>query len=216
MNDSERIREACAGRGLLLDDRQLSQLEAYARLLETKNRTINLVSRKEEAPLLVRHIFHSLLIGLFHPFRDDEKVLDIGTGGGLPGIPLAIAFPSARFLLIDSIGKKITACQQMIRTLGLRNVLAKKARAEELRGMTFDTVLSRQVAPLVTLCGYAEKLLKPSGTLLCLKGGDLEKEIQEALDAATAHNGFPSEVRTVPIEEFDGCFREKQIVIAGR
>ncbi|ASQ91325.1 16S rRNA (guanine(527)-N(7))-methyltransferase RsmG [Prosthecochloris sp. GSB1] len=216
MNDCERIREACAARGLLLDDRQLLLLGEYARLLESKNRTINLVSRKEEAPLLIRHVFHSLLIGLFHPFRDGEKVIDIGTGGGLPGIPLAIAFPSTKFLLIDSIGKKITACQQMIRALELRNVLAKKARAEEIRGMIFDTVLSRQVAPLGTLCGYAEKLLKPSGTLLCLKGGDLKQEIQEAIDAAGTNNGFPSEVTTLPIEAFDNCFREKQIVIARR
>ncbi len=212
----QRIRRACAERGLTLDDRQLGLLQEYARLLESANRTVNLVSRREKAPLLIRHIFHSLLIGLFHPFRKDERVIDIGTGGGLPGIPLAIAYPESRFLLIDAIGKKITACQQMIRTLDLKNAVSKKARAEELKGLLFDTVLSRQVAPLRTLCGYAEKLLAPDGVLICLKGGDLEREIQEAMDASKKNNGFPARVTTEAIGEFDDCFEEKQIVIAGR
>ncbi|WP_287372159.1 16S rRNA (guanine(527)-N(7))-methyltransferase RsmG [Prosthecochloris sp.] len=213
-NNTERIRQQCAEKGLLLHDLQLRQLEEYADLLESKNKTLNLVSRKEKAPLLIRHIFHSLLIGLYHRFKPGEKVLDIGTGGGLPGIPLAIAFPETSFLLIDATGKKINACREMIQRIGLKNVHAKKERAEELKGVAFHTVLSRQVAPLRNLCRYAEKLLLPGGSLICLKGGYLEKEIEEALDRAKKNNGFPADVSLLPIDHFDACFENKYIVIA--
>ena len=215
--DIKRIQDVCAEEGLMLHDLQLRQLERYANLLESLNMTLNLVSRKETAPLLVRHVFHSLLIGLFHPFESGEKVLDIGTGGGLPGIPLAIAFPETSFLLIDATGKKIKACQDMIQTIGLDNVLAKKVRAEELKGVAFDTVLSRQVAPLRRLCKYSERLLPPeNGMLICLKGGDLEKEVQEALDGAKKNNGFPADITLLPIERFDKCFHKKYVVTACR
>ncbi|MCG8375929.1 MAG: 16S rRNA (guanine(527)-N(7))-methyltransferase RsmG [Chlorobiales bacterium] len=215
--DIKRIQDVCAEEGLILHDLQLRQLERYANLLESLNMTLNLVSRKETAPLLVRHVFHSLLIGLFHPFESGEKVLDIGTGGGLPGIPLAIAFPETSFLLIDATGKKIKACQDMIQTIGLDNVLAKKVRAEELKGVAFDTVLSRQVAPLRRLCKYSERLLPPeNGMLICLKGGDLEKEVQEALDGAKKNNGFPADITLLPIERFDKCFHKKYVVTACR
>lgn len=212
--DIDTIQRLCAEEGLLLNDTQLKQLEHYASLLELRNRTLNLVSRKEQSPLLVRHVFHSLFIGLYHPFSPGEKVLDIGTGGGLPGIPLAIAFPETPFLLIDSTGKKIKACREMIQEIGIENVLAKKVRAEELKGVAFNTVLSRQVAPLKRLCHYAAKLLLPAGALICLKGGNLEQEIREALEETKKNNGFPADVALFPIDRFDECFQNKYVVIA--
>ncbi len=215
-NERNQIIEACRENGLQLDSRQIDQLEEYSRLLESINSSINLVSRKEDASLLIRHIFHSLLIGFHYPFQEGEKVLDLGTGGGLPGIPLAIAYPKTDFLLIDATGKKINACRQMIQTLGMRNVHAQKIRAEEIKGMIFDVVLSRQVAPLRKLCRYAEKILRPEGLLICLKGGNLEKEIEDALENAKKNNGFPSDVVQHELESFDTCFAEKYIVIACR
>jgi len=200
--------------GLHLTGKQLEQLVGYADMLEEQNRAMNLVSRKETAPLLIRHIFHSLLIGFAYPFLPGQKVLDLGTGGGLPGIPLAIAYPETSFLLVDATGKKITACRKMADDLGLKNVLTRKVRAEEIRGLTFDLVLSRQVAQLATLCRYCEPLIGEDGLLICLKGGTLEGEIEAALSAAKRNNGFPADIRMESIEEYSPCFAEKYIVIA--
>jgi 16S rRNA (guanine527-N7)-methyltransferase len=159
-------------------------------------------------------VFHSLLISRVHDFKSGEKVLDLGTGGGLPGIPLAILFPEISFLLVDSTGKKIAACKAMAKELGLKNVMAIHSRAEELKGLAFDTVLSRQVAPLEELCGYAAKLLKRNGVLICLKGGTLDREIGEAVLSREKHMGFPASVDQLPIGEISQLFTEKQIVIA--
>ncbi|WP_232319738.1 16S rRNA (guanine(527)-N(7))-methyltransferase RsmG [Prosthecochloris sp. HL-130-GSB] len=214
--EKEKIGTVCSMHGLELSSDQLDQLEKYASMLKEINHSVNLVSRKEEASLLVRHVFHSLLIGLYYPFKPGERVLDLGTGGGLPGIPLAIAFPDTNFLLIDATGKKIRACQEMILKLGLINAHAKKIRAEEIKGLVFESVLSRQVAPLATLCRYAERLLTQEGVLICLKGGNLDKEVDDALSGAGKNKGFPADVACHLIDEFDECFAEKSIVIASR
>lgn len=180
------LKELCLRENMELSPSQYEQLAQYALLLEQWNRKINLISRKEDAPVIVKHVFHSLLMGLFHPFTAGEKVLDLGTGGGLPGIPLAIAWPETRFLLVDSTGKKIAACQAMLKELGISNAVALHSRVEELKGVSFDTVLSRQVAQLEQLCSYAYRFLKPEGVLICLKGGNLEEEIRAAIETAAA------------------------------
>jgi 16S rRNA (guanine527-N7)-methyltransferase len=208
------IRSLCSEYHIPVTDDGLNKLVRYASLLEEWNRKINLISRKEDAPVIVKHVFHSLLISIVHTFRAGEKVLDLGTGGGLPGIPLAIVFPETSFLLVDATGKKIKACQDMIRELDLGNVMALHARAEEIRGLAFDTILSRQVAPLAELCGYASKLLKSGGMLICLKGGMLDREISDALAAKEKNNGFPSTVELHPISNISTFFTDKQIVIA--
>ncbi len=212
--DLDTLEKLCAGQGMEFDSLTLKQLVRYGSLLEEWNHKINLISRKEDAPVIVKHIFHSLLIALYHPFSKGEKVLDLGTGGGLPGIPLSICFPETQFLLVDSTGKKITACQAMIKELGIKNAIAMHTRVEELNGVIFDTVLSRQVAPLDQLCGYAARLLKPRGILICLKGGTLDKEIAKTLESSRDHNGFPKKVELHPISGISTFFSEKQIVIA--
>ncbi len=212
----EALKELCLQENMELSARQYELLAGYAVLLEQWNKKINLISRKEDAPVVVKHIFHSLLMGLFHPFGEGEKVLDLGTGGGLPGIPLAIAWPEARFLLVDSTGKKIAACQAMLKELGIGNAVAVHSRVEELKGLSFDTVLSRQVAQLEQLCAYACRFLKPEGVLICLKGGNLDEEIRAALDARLVHHGFPAHIEHFPISGFSPFFAEKEIVIARR
>jgi 16S rRNA (guanine527-N7)-methyltransferase len=213
-NDLSMISSLCREHGLSVREAALKQLVRYAGLLEQWNRNINLISRKEDAPVILKHVFHSLLISRVHAFGAGEKVLDLGTGGGLPGIPLSIVYPETSFLLIDATGKKIAACKAMIRELGLLNVMAVHTRAEELKGLLFDTVLSRQVAPLADLCGYASRLLKPDGTLICLKGGHLEREIGAAMEEKKRHRGFPASVELFPIGDISPFFTEKQIVIA--
>ena len=213
-SDFVTLEKLCTGQGIVLDSLALKQLVQYGTLLEEWNHKINLISRKEDAPVIVKHIFHSLLIALFHPFGKGEKVLDLGTGGGLPGIPLSISYPETQFLLVDSTGKKIAACQAMIKELGIKNAIAMHTRVEELNGVIFDTVLSRQVAPLDQLCAYAGRLLKPRGILICLKGGNLEKEIAKTLESSKDHKGFPKKVELHPISGISTFFSEKQIVIA--
>jgi 16S rRNA (guanine527-N7)-methyltransferase len=213
-NDLQIIRELCREHAISVSDKALKQLVRYTALLEEWNSKINLISRKEDAPVILKHVFHSLLISRIHDFRAGEKVLDLGTGGGLPGIPLAILFPETSFLLVDATGKKIAACKAMIKELGLENAMALHSRVEELRGVSFDTVLSRQVAPLEELCGYSSKLLKPGGVLICLKGGKLDTEIAEAVASREKHLGFPTSVDQLPIGDISPLFSEKQIVIA--
>jgi len=213
-DDLSTLKSLCAQQALELDPQALQKLVHYGDLLREWNQKINLISRKEDAPIIIKHIFHSLLIALHHSFKKDEKVLDLGTGGGLPGIPLAIAFPNAQFMLVDATGKKITACQEMIKELGINNAVAVHMRVEELKGHLFDTVLSRQVAPLEQLCAYAGRVLKPNGKLICLKGGNLNREIAKAIESSKKHNGFPVKVVLYPINNITPFFSEKQIVIA--
>ncbi len=213
-NDLHLIHELCRDHAIPANGEMLEKLVRYTALLEEWNTRVNLISRKEDAPVIVKHVFHSLLVCRVHDFRPGEKVLDLGTGGGLPGIPLAILFPDTSFLLVDSTGKKIAACKAMAKELGLKNVMAIHSRAEELKGLSFDTVLSRQVAPLEELCGYASRLLKPEGVLICLKGGTLDREIGDAVLSREKHMGFPASVDQLPIGEISEFFTEKQIVIA--
>jgi 16S rRNA (guanine527-N7)-methyltransferase len=149
-----------AEKGLLLNHDQQEQLWKYAELLLDWNKKVNLISRKDEDAVLTKHVLHALSLALFHSFKPKERVLDLGTGGGLPGIPLAIAFPDTYFLLIDSIGKKINACSDMIQKLELKNVLAQKSRSDELKNVKFDVIVSRQVAAMPELCAWCRPLLK--------------------------------------------------------
>lgn len=196
-----------------LTETQLVQLWKYGEMLLAWNQKINLISRKDEEGLLIKHVLHSLLVGFFHKFSKGERVLDIGTGGGLPGIPLAIAFPETLFLLTDSIGKKITACQDMISKLGLKNAVAEKRRAEELKGVRFDTIVSRQVTALPTLCKWANQLLRPGGTLVCLKGGNIDAEIEESLIYGAENLCFPEHIDTKPVDFLGERFEDKYILI---
>jgi 16S rRNA (guanine527-N7)-methyltransferase len=163
---------------------QLDQLKALGALYPTWNEKINVISRKDIDQLYIRHILHSLSIATICNFEDGAQIIDIGTGGGFPGIPLAIVFPNVQFLLVDSIGKKITVVQEIAQAIGLKNVTAIHSRAEQIKNRTFDFAVSRAVAPLLDLWTWAAPLLKKghasdtlANGLICLKGGDLSEEI---------------------------------------
>lgn len=180
---------------------QLSQFEQLGPLYHEWNEKINVISRKDIEALYEKHVLHSLAIAAMCSFDDGAQVVDIGTGGGFPGIPLAIFFPNVEFLLSDSIGKKIKVVQEVAAAIGLKNVTAVHGRVEEIKGRKFDYAVSRAVAPLGELWKWINPVLKrgqksedlPNG-LICLKGGDLQKEIQESgvkAEAWDVHDIFP-------------------------
>ncbi len=162
---------------------QISQLEALEELYKEWNTKINVISRKDIENLYERHVFHSLTIAKILPFEPGAKILDLGTGGGFPGIPLAILFPETQFKLIDGTRKKITVVQEVINAIGLNNAVGLHIRAEELKEK-FDFVVCRAVAPLEKLVLWSQRLIRqkqmhfmPNG-LLTLKGGNLKEEIK--------------------------------------
>ena len=159
-----------------LSDEQKRQIELLFPLYSEWNSKINVISRKDIDELYVRHVLHSLSIAKFADFSNCHTVLDIGTGGGFPGIPLAILFPEIDFHLVDSIGKKIQVVQGVADAIGLKNVKAEHARAEQIMGK-YDVVTCRAVTQLVDFYGWISKNLKPDSEVICLKGGDLVDEI---------------------------------------
>ncbi len=181
---------------------QLQQFSALEFLYKEWNEKINVISRKDIDGLYEKHVLHSLSIAAAFEFDDEMEVLDIGTGGGFPGVPLAIFFPQTKFHLVDSIGKKIKVVDAVINEIGLSNVTTQHTRAEEIRNKKFDVVVTRAVAPLKDLWNWSKPLLRkkpnpskiseedlinedeinlpPASGLICLKGGDLTFEISES------------------------------------
>ncbi len=144
---------------------QLNQFQALEELYKDWNSKINVISRKDEEQLYEKHILHSLSIAAVFDLQPGMNILDLGTGGGFPGIPLAIFFPQVNFYLADSIGKKIKVVQAVAEALELKNVTAHHTRVEEIKNKKFDTVVSRAVAPLGELWKWSKPLLKNRPTL---------------------------------------------------
>ncbi len=168
-----------------LTDDQKQQFEQLPELYNFWNNQINVISRKDIDELFERHVLHSLGVAKVMPFLPGEKVLDVGTGGGFPGVPLAILFPDTDFYLVDSIGKKIKVVQEVAKALDLKNLQAAHMRAEQVNEK-FDFVVSRAVTRLGEFYPWVKgKFSKDSKNalangILYLKGGDLQQEITES------------------------------------
>lgn len=166
-----------------LTDSQKSQFQMLQELYEDWNLKINVVSRKDIDELYLRHVLHSLGISKIQPFLPGSKILDVGTGGGFPGIPLAILYPEVQFHLVDSIGKKIKVVDEVVEGLQLKNVKATNARVESVSGK-YDFIVSRAVAEMETFVHWVNgKIAKKSlherkNGILYLKGGDLTEELK--------------------------------------
>lgn len=176
-----------------LSEVQKQQYQALYDLYADWNSKINVISRKDIVNLYEHHALHSLGIAKIINFRPGTSVMDLGTGGGFPGIPLAIMFPETKFHLVDSIGKKVKVATEIANAIGLKNVTTRHCRAEEEKQL-FDFVVSRAVMPLTDLLKIIRKNIKteqinplPNG-LICLKGGELEKEVMPVKHQTLIHD----------------------------
>ena len=176
-----------------LTEEQKRQFAALYDLYTDWNSKINVISRKDIENLYEHHVLHSLGIAKVIRFKPGTKVMDLGTGGGFPGIPLAILFPEVQFHLVDSIGKKVRVATEIAGSIGLKNVTTRHARAEEEKQL-FDFVVSRAVMPLTDLLKIIRKNISPKqqnalpNGLICLKGGELERETMPVKNKTTMWN----------------------------
>ena len=192
-----------------LSSEQIRQFEMLDELYRDWNAKINVISRKDIDQLYEHHVLHSLAIGKVVHFRPGTEILDIGTGGGFPGIPLAILFPDCQFKLIDGTGKKIKVAQEVAQAIGLKNCHPEHLRGEEEKGK-YEFIVSRAVMPLPDLVKIVKKNISktqrnalPNG-IICLKGGDLQTEIQP----------FRHLVEETAISQFfeEEWFKEKHVI----
>ena len=192
-----------------INDEQKRQFEQLEPLYKEWNMQINVVSRKDIDELYTRHILHSLAIAKVIDFKDGSKILDVGTGGGFPGIPLAILFPKTHFFLVDSIGKKIKVVKEISQAIGLKNLEAEHKRAEEVK-FKYDFIVSRAVTNLPKFNNWIKGKFntnsrhKIKNGLLYLKGGDLTEELKEA--------GRKYQLYNIPDFFEEEFFETKQVV----
>ena len=192
-----------------LTEQQIERFRMLDALYHDWNAKINVISRKDIDNLYEHHVLHSLAIAQIIDFKPGTRIMDLGTGGGFPGIPLAIMFPECHFHLVDSIGKKVKVCMEVANALGLDNVTFRHCRAEEEKAK-FDFVVSRAVMPLMDLIKIIRKNIDtkqvnalPNG-LICLKGGELERETMPVKNTTVL----------TPISDFftEEFFETKQVV----
>lgn len=196
--------------------KQIKQFKALEELYTEWNAKINVISRKDIEGLYEKHVLHSLSIAAVFTFKPAAEIIDIGTGGGFPGVPLAIFFPEVSFHLVDSIGKKLKIIEAVKEAVGLSNITTQHIRAEEIKNRKFDFAVSRAVAPLKELWNWSQPLLRNTkfqiknsneaikSGLICLKGGNLSQEISES-----GVNPKVIEINSLFAEDF---FKEKYLL----
>lgn len=183
--DNLKLWTICATNGIMLEKEQIEMLERYSNELKYWNEKINMISRQDIDNIYERHILHSLSILKYIDLKPRAVCLDIGTGGGLPGIPIKIAVPTLDMLLIDSIAKKIKMVEMFSKHTALKKFNSRQIRAEELaqsksHQKVYDYIFSRAVAKISKIVAWSYPILKNSGKYILLKGGDLSEEINEA------------------------------------
>jgi 16S rRNA (guanine527-N7)-methyltransferase len=199
-----------------LADIQLERFERLQSLYLYWNDRINVVSRKDIDHLYTRHILHSLSIAEIFTFAPGTEILDVGTGGGFPVVPLAIMFPDTNFMAIDSVGKKIKVVENVVKSLDLTNIVAKQERAENIV-KKFDFVIGRAVTNLSDFVGWTKKNVKHTANhttangIVCLKGGDLTEEIQNTVKK---YSFSPEQIIEYQISDFfeESFFETKKVV----
>ena len=192
-----------------ITDAQRKQFEMLGELYKSLNEKVNVISRKDTENIYEHHVLHSLAIAKAFSFQDGAEILDFGTGGGFPGVPLAIMFPNCRFTLIDGTGKKIRVAEEVAKAIGLKNCFPVHRRGEEEKGK-YDYIVSRAVMQLSQLVKLMKKNISVkqqgnvSNGIICLKGGDLDEELKP----------FEENVVKMPISEFfdEPWFDEKYVI----
>ena len=196
--------------GAQLSDTQRAQFDVLATLYPEWNARVNVISRQDIGNLEVNHVLHSLAIARFVPFKPGTEVLDLGTGGGFPGVPLAVLFPETRFHLVDRIAKKLRVAEDIIRQAGIANVTLQHGDIGEVRGRKFDFVVSRAVMDLRDMVPLVKRLISHGGEnvvpngLICLKGGDVSGETQR-----WRHSAIVDDLATYFTEPF---FQTKKLI----
>ncbi len=183
-----------------LSPKQIEQVDMLYDLYIEWNQKVNVISRKDSDNLYLHHVLHSMAIAKVHSFEAGDVVMDIGCGGGFPGIPLAILFPDTKFVMVDSIGKKIGVVKDIASQLGLTNIEAHHSRAEQV-SVVCDHVVSRAVTSLSAFMPWAMPKLKAGGSILYLKGGDLDQEIKEGVKPY-------KNIATVELHDISSFFNE--------
>lgn len=205
MYSNNNIRAIIQENFTFVTEEQLKQFESLLEIYNNWNEKINVISRKDMENLFERHILHSLSIAKIISFKPNTKILDVGTGGGFPGIPLAILFPEVDFYLVDSIGKKINVVNAVSQELGLENIRAEQIRAENVKGY-FDFIISRAVTSMPVFLSWIENKISKiqyhemNNGIIYLKGGDLQEELlpiekdkKKRIKIYNIYEFFPSE-----------------------
>jgi len=182
------IETLCATAGINLSKGQIQLLERFAELMEAKNKVLNLTHIRDPKEFMIKQILNSLMVGKFADLKTAKSVADLGTGGGFPGIPLAIAYPETQFFLVDSVQKKIKAVQEFVEQLGLKNVKALSERIEVLGQdldyrQRFDLVTAQALAPLPVLLELAIPLVRVGGVFVAMKGPNYPEELVQSKGA---------------------------------